>query len=136
MADSRMSAPNTDFKPGEHRFGADPLVALPTLRTDAARAILSACQVPPALYGETVPGTSIKESYRRFACGPLAGLAAIVEAELSTKLEISVRFDFSGLWAHDIVGRAAAFKSLMITDNMDVQKALNISGLMAMETDD
>ena len=36
--------------------------------------------------------------WRRFAMGPLAGMAAIVEAELSVKLEREIRFDFSGLW--------------------------------------
>ena len=134
-AESRMSAPNSDFKPAEHRFGANPPATLPTLRTDAARAVLSACQVPAALFDERAPGTTVKEQYRRFAMGPLAGLAAIIETELSIKLETPVSFDFSGLWAHDIVGRSQAFQKLMMTDNMDVNKALNISGLMAMETE-
>lgn len=135
VAESRMAAPNTDFKPSEHRFGANPPATLPTLRTDAARAVLSACQVPAALFDERAPGTTVKEQYRRFAMGPLAGLAAIIEAELSIKLETPVRFDFSGLWAHDIVGRSQAFQKLMMADNMDVEKALNISGLMAMESE-
>ena len=67
--------------------------------------------------------------------GPLAGLAAIVEAELTGKLETPVRFDFSGLWAHDIVGRSQSFQKLMMTGEMDVNKALNISGLMSMDNE-
>ena len=43
--------------------------------------------------------------------GPLAGLAAIIESEISDKLMTPVKFDFSGLWAHDIAGAGASVQS-------------------------
>ena len=64
--------------------------------------------------------------------GPLAGLAATVEAELAAKLDQPVRFDFSGLWAHDLAGRASSFKA-MVTAGMEVERAAGLAGLMGGE---
>ena len=64
--------------------------------------------------------------------GPLAGLASTVEAELATKLDQPVRLDFSGLWAHDLAGRAASFKG-MVTAGMAVEQAAGLAGLLAEE---
>ena len=125
--EGRQAAPAEDWKP--RRFGASPPDALPTLRTDAALAVLSACQVPAALFTDA-DGTSQRESWRRWAMGPLAGLAAIVEAELAAKLDQPVRLDFSGLWAHDLAGRASSFKA-MVTGGMDPAKAAGLAGLMS-----
>ena len=61
--------------------------------------------------------------------GPLAGMAAIVEAELSVKLEREIRFDFSGLWAHDQAGRAAAFAKL-VQAGMELERAARLSGVL------
>ena len=125
--EGKMAAPAEDWKP--RRFGASPPDALPTLRTDAALAVLAACQVPAALFTDA-DGTSQREAWRRWAMGPLAGLAAVVEAELAAKLDQPVRFDFSGLWAADMAGRAASFKA-MVTAGMDAAKAAALAGLMA-----
>ena len=124
--DGRAAAPMEDWKP--RRFGANPPVTLSTLRTDAALAVLAACGVPAALVTDS-DGTAQRESWRRFAMGPLAGLAAIIEAELSAKLDTLVKFDFAVLWAHDLAGRAAAFQKF-IAGGLDVDKALALSGLM------
>ena len=94
---------------------------LPTLRTDAALAVFAACQVPAALFRDA-DGASQRESWRRWAMGPLAGLATTVEAELAAKLDQPVRFDFSGLWAHDLAGRASSFKA-MVAGGMKPAKA-------------
>ena len=67
---------------------------------------------------------------RRWAMGPLAGLAATMEAEIATKLDQPVRFDFSGLWAHDLAGRAGAYQK-MIAGGMDIERAAGLAGLMA-----
>ena len=40
--------------------------------------------------------------------GALQGFAALLAQEIAAKLA-PVRFDFSGLWAHDLAGRGAAF---------------------------
>ena len=127
--EGKGAAPSEDWKP--RRFGASPPDSLPTLRTDAALAVLAACQVPAGLFTDA-DGTSQREAWRRWAMGPLAGLAAIVEAELAAKLDQPVRFDFSGLWAHDLAGRAASFKA-MVSAGMDAAKAAGLAGLMADE---
>ena len=100
------------------------------LRNAAAVAVLNACQVPQALFDDA-DGTSQRESWRRFAMGPLAGLAAIIESEISDKL-IPVKFDFSGLWAHDIAGRAQAFNRL-VQGGMSIEKAAGASGVLMMD---
>lgn len=129
--EGRQAAPAEDWKP--RRFGASPPDALPTLRADAALAVLAACQVPAALFTDA-DGTSQRESWRRWAMGPLAGLAATVEAELSGKLDQPVRLDFSGLWAADMAGRASSFKA-MVTAGMDPAKAAALSGLTTEDED-
>ena len=129
FGEGRMAAPAEDWKP--RRFGASPPDVLPTLRTDAALAVLAACQVPAGLFTDA-DGTSQREAWRRWAMGPLAGLAATVEAELAAKLDQPVRFDFSGLWAHDLAGRAQSFKA-MVTAGMDPGRAAGIAGLMSDE---
>ena len=129
FGEGRQAAPAEDWKP--RRFGASPPDALPTLRADAALAVLAACQVPASLVSDA-DGTSQREAWRRWAMGPLAGLAATVEAELQTKLDQPVRFDFSGLWAADMAGRASSFKA-MVTAGMDPGKAAGLAGLMGSE---
>ena len=99
--EGRQAAPIEDWKP--RRFGASPPDLLPTLRTDAALAVLAACQVPASLVTDA-DDTSQREAWRRWAMGALAGLAATVEDELAAKLDQPVRFDFSGPWAHDLAG--------------------------------
>ena len=126
FGEGRMAAPSEDWKP--RHFGASPPDSLPTLRTDAALAVLAACQVPAALFTDA-DGTSQRESWRRRAMGPLAGLAATVEVELAAKLDQPVRLDFSGLWAHDLSGRASAFKSF-VAGGMALDKAAGLAGLM------
>ena len=127
--EGRTAAPQADYKP--QRFGANPPPTLPTLRSDAALAVLAACQVPGALFDHS-DGTAQREAWRRWAMGPLAGLAAIVEAELAAKLEQPVRLDFSGLWAHDIQGRAASFAKL-VAGGMPLDRAAAVSGVLSAE---
>ena len=129
--EGRAAAPQGDWTP--RRFGANPPASLPTLRSDAAMAVLSACQVPVGLFNDS-DGTSQRESWRRWAMGPLAGLAAIVEAELAAKLEQPVRLDFAGLWAHDLAGRAAAFQKL-VAGGVAVNEALVTAGLLGSEAE-
>ena len=127
--EGKAAAPLADFK--SQRYGANFPATLPTLRTDAALAVLSACQVPAGLFFDA-QGVAQREAWRRWAMGPLAGLAAIVEAEISAKLDQPVRFDFGGLWAADMAGRASSFKS-MVTAGMEVERAAGLAGLMGGE---
>ena len=119
--------PMRDWK--AERIGANPPDVLKSLRSDAGEAVLAACQVPVALFSDA-DGTSQRESWRRWAMGPLAGLAATVEAELAEKLDVAVRFDFSHLWAQDVAGRASAFKAL-VAGGMDIATAAGASGVLA-----
>ena len=111
------------------RIGMDPPQVLPTLRSDAAEAVLAACQVPAALVVASADGTAQREAWRRWAMGPLQGLAAIIEAEIVEKLDARVTFDFAALWAHDIQGRATAFQKY-VAGGMDVAKAAAVSGAL------
>ena len=128
--EGRMAAPLQDWT--QKRIGPAPDKELVTLRGDAAHAILAACGVPAALVDANADGTAQREAWRRFAMGPLAGLAAVVEEEIEAKLGVPARFNFRALWAHDMAGRASSFKA-MVAGGMDPAKAAALSGLMATE---
>ncbi len=51
-----------------------------------------------------------------------------IAQELTSKLETPIEFDFTHLYAHDLVGRTQAFDRL-ISGGVDVARALAISGL-------
>ena len=125
--EGRMAAPQSDWK--SQRFGADPPEALGGLRTEAGMSILNACGVPIPLMTDA-DGTSQRESWRRFIMGSVEPLLATVAQEIEAKLETRVTFDLGGLWAHDLVGRAAAFQKL-VGGGMAPDRAAAISGLMA-----
>ena len=57
---------------------------------------------------------------------PVAGMLA---ETASAALETDVSFDFSGLWAHDLAGRAAAFQKL-VAGGMEVERAAGLAGPM------
>ena len=124
--EGKTGAPMQDWQ--SKRYGVDIPDSVGNLRTAAAESVLSACQIPLALFSDA-DGTSQRESWRRFAMGPLAGLAAIIEAEIRDKLMTAVKFDFSGLWAHDIQGRASSFQKL-VAGGMDIERAAAASGVL------
>ena len=126
--EGRPAAPQADYKP--QRFGANPPASLPSLRTDAAMSVLTACGVPVSLATDA-DGTSQREAWRRFVMGAVEPMLEIVAEEVAAKLETRVTFDLSRLWAHDLAGRASSFKA-MITGGMEVERAAALSGLVAM----
>ena len=125
--EGKMAAPQADWKP--QRIGANPPPVLPTLRGDTYDAVLAACGVPPDLARiSTAQGQ--REAFRRFLTTGLEPLGQLVADELAAKLDTpGVRFDFTGTYAHDLAGRAQAFKA-MAAGGMDVTKALQLAGLM------
>ena len=125
--DGKASAPASDWKP--RRLGADPPDVLRNLRTDAAMSVLSACGVPVSLVTDA-DGTSQREAWRRFAMGSVEPLLAQVADEVESKLDVRPEFDLRGLWAHDVAGRASAFKAL-VTGGMDIQAAAAASGVLS-----
>ena len=126
--EGKVAAPLADFRP--QRFGASPPDTLPTLRTEASLSVLSACGVPVSLVTDA-DGTSQREAWRRFVMGSVEPLLETVRVEIEAKLETSVSFDLSRLWAHDLAGRAASFKA-MVTAGMAIERAAALSGLVAM----
>ena len=124
--EGRGAAPQSDWKP--QRIGAHPPDVLKALRSDAGLSVLSACGVPVSLATDA-DGTSQRESWRRFVMGAVEPLLEIVRGELEMKLESSVAFDLTGLWAHDLAGRAQAFQKL-VAGGVSVDSALSLSGLM------
>jgi len=120
--EGRAGAPLQEWQ--SNRYGIDIPGRNMDLRSAAAVSVLNACQVPAALF-DTSDGTSQRESRRRFAMTPPAGLAAIIEAEIADKLMASVKFDVSGLWTHDVaagrkpllgLSRAAAAAGILMDD--------------------
>ena len=124
----KVAAPQRDWQP--NRFGAAPPDVLDALRSHAGEAVLNACGVPISLATDA-DGTSQREAWRRFVMGSVEPVARMVAAELSRKLDVpGLRFDFSSLWAHDLAGRAAAFKSLA-AGGMEIERAVGVSGLIS-----
>ena len=125
-AEGKGAAPLADWK--QQRIGPDPPAALATLRSDAAMAVLDACGVPRALVSAE-DGTAQREAWRRFVMGSVEPVARTVALEVGGKLELpGLRFGFESLWAHDLAGRAQAFKG-MVTAGMDIERAVALAGL-------
>lgn len=124
----RVAAPQRDWTPV--RFGAAPPVVLDALRSNAAMAVLDACGVPGSLALANADGTSQREAWRRFVMGSVEPvLQGIVRHELAEKLDVpSLSFDLSGTWAHDLAGRASAFKAMTVA-GMDKALAAVLAGL-------
>ena len=127
--EGRQFAPCEDWQ--AKRFGANPPASLAALRTDVGQAVLGACGVPPSLFLDA-DGTSQRESWRRFIMGSVEPLLSQVAAEFSAKLDSDVAFDLTGLWAHDLQGRASALQKL-VAGGVAVNEALTTSGLLAEE---
>lgn len=72
------------------------------------------------------------EAYRRWCALLVQPLGKLLASELSAKLEAEIDLDFSGLYAHDLAGRARAFQS-MVGGGIDTAKAAALSGLMERE---
>ena len=128
--EGKAAAPQRDWQ--QSRIGPDPPPALATLRSDAAMSVLNACGVPVSLATDA-DGTSQREAWRRFVMGSIEPVARMVAVELGRKLDVpGLAFGFERLWAHDLAGRAQAFKG-MVTAGMDIERAAGLAGLVAGE---
>ena len=92
-------------------FGFDRTL-IANVRSGVGRDLLAACGVPPALFSESGDGTAQRESFRRFLHTGIQPLANLLVAEVALKLDDSIRFNLSGVWAADVSGRSRAFKQL------------------------
>ena len=133
MADSFGTGPQNNAASGweSKRVGAD----IPAASIQAAKLafseVIAACGLSVALWDDS-QGTGKRESYRQALHSTIAPLGRIASAELSAKLETSIRLDWAELRAGDISGRARAFGS-MVKAGLDLEKAAALSGLMVAD---
>ena len=111
------------------RVGAEPPAALVELFKITREDVLSACGINPALLTDA-QGTAMREAYRQFLFGTVSPLGRMVAAELSEKLNTTIRLDWEELRASDIAGRARAF-GIMVGIGMETDRAAALSGLLA-----
>ena len=120
-----MDAPKEDWK--VNRVGADFKQPLVELRRDADSLILGLCGVPiEFLTG--ADGAALREAYRRMLFGTIQPLGAIVQEELSAKLETPITLTWDELRAADRASGARAYKALREAE-MSHDDALRYSGL-------
>ena len=125
--EGRAAAPQSDWK--QSRLGPSPPDAMAAIRKDTFAAVLAACGCSPAMFDDS-DGTSKREAQRIFLHGTVRPLGRLLAAELSAKLETDVSLDFSGLYMHDLAGRASSFAKL-VQSGMALDKAAALSGLLA-----
>lgn len=120
-------APRQDWR--QQRLGAEPPAALGSLRSDSARAVFGACQVPPVLFDSTAAGTARREGIREFYAGAIVPLARKVSRELSTKFGTDVALAFDAPAFEDRIGRAGVAAKLAGLEGMELDRALELAGL-------
>ena len=103
------------------------------LLDQAGTCVANAMGVPPGLLYLQADGTNQREAYRRFAHGSVVPVATLIAQEIADKLEVEVKFDFSGLYASDVVGRASSFNRL-VAGGMAIEEAARVSGVLGMES--
>ncbi len=113
---------------GAKRLGPEIPEELRELYADTLVRLAEACGIPSALVMGDADGTSQRESYRRFVMSSVEPVAALIAEEASEKLETEVEFDFRGVWAHDIQGRATAFQKL-VAGGLEASEARRAVGL-------
>ena len=124
-AEGRAVAP-ADWTP--KRLGFNPPEPVATIRETMFRELLAAAGVPPDLF-VTGGQTAKREALRQFLHSTLQPLADVIRSEARAKLAADVSFDFAGLYASDVQGRARAFQS-MVGGGMDISQAAALSGLL------
>ena len=128
--EGRQAGPQRDWQAS--RLGPMPPDSMATIRKDTFNAVLAATGTPPALFDAQAPATAIREGLRVWFMGLVSPMAKIVEAELSEKLETSIRLKLDN-YARDQVGRSQVFAKLIAAEGMTVEKALAIAGLLETE---
>ena len=123
--EGRSFAPNRDWE--ARRLGANPPPTLQGLRNELNASVLAACGVPASLL-VAGSGGQAREARREFAYQSLRPFGRRLGAELSTKLNLEVRFDFGEWMQSDIAARARATHSL-VQSGVDVERALDLAGL-------
>ena len=134
FGEGRTAAPNQDWQ--QKRIGPMPDAEFCRLREQAQMSVSAACGIPPALlYSDQRWDVGQRKSYRAFLHSAVRPVARMMSDEIEMKLGQRPAFDFSALYASDLVGRANAFKNLMATGSVSADQALGITGLLAASDD-
>ena len=123
------SSPQDDWK--SRRIGANPPAAEIELLSRATVEVLSACGVPPGLFGRDADAGQ-RESFRRFMHSTLEPIARLIAEELSAKFDAPMALNLDRLFAADLAGRARSF-SQMVKAGMDTDRAAALAGLLGGE---
>ena len=102
-------APQRDWE--QKRFGAMAPATSIQLWEGAMLAVLAALGVPPSLY--TSQGAALRESYRHLFGSTIEPLAALIQAELSEKLEETVTIKFPERVRSDVSALSRGFKGFV-----------------------
>ena len=122
-----QGAPESDWQP--RRLGGNPPQSVDVIRSHVAQSILAAAGVPISLIAGG-DGALAREGWRQFMLGTLAPVSRIIIPALAEGLDSpDLAFDFSGIGASDIAGRARAFQSL-VGGGMGLTQAAGLSGLV------
>ena len=125
-----QAAPRTDWR--SLRIGAEPPETLRGLRMDSERTILAACGVPGGLVGQS-DGTTLREQLRQFLHIGVQPTADILADTIRAAFDLDAfAFDFAGLMASDLAGRARAFKQL-VEAGRPLEEAARLTNLMASD---
>ena len=103
------AAPRKDWE--QSRFGPMVPSASIQLWEGAMLAVLAALGVPPSLY--TSQGAALRESYRHLFGSTIEPLAALIQAELSEKLEEAVTIRFPERVRSDVSALSRGFKGFV-----------------------
>ena len=128
--------PTTAFKPA--RMGPEPTSEQVELRRDAARELLEALGIPSTLFVGTASEGAQRAGFRRFVVATVEPVAELIAAELSLKLETTVRLDLSMLATPDAEvssararGSRANAYAVLVGAGMGDQEARTAAGLDA-----
>ena len=123
-AEGKQAAPQSDWT--QKRLGAAPPDSLIALRDSVTTSVLSCCGIPPSLFASGAAAQ--REGLRTFFRSTCLPVAEIISAELTTKLDVAVRFDFKSLAAADVSTAARALASL-VKSGVPVAEARELVGL-------
>ena len=111
------------------RVGAEPPDTLRGLRMDSERSILAACGVPPTL-AQPSDGSFAREALRQFLHLGIQPVADVLADTIRDAFDLDAfRFDFSGLMASGLSGRARAFGQL-VTAGKSLEDAARLTNLL------
>ena len=111
------------------RLGPEIPEELRAVYADVLSAVATVCGIPASLIQfEAVDGTEVREAYRRFIMANVQPVADMIAEAVSEALDAEVSFSFRSIWAHDLVGRSAAFQKLT-AGGLSISEAREIVGL-------